>query len=66
MSVSRTFGLSLRQKKTGFTFRVEAFNVFNHAQFQDPDTELTDTTFGQVRSTVVNARILQVALNAHF
>jgi hypothetical protein len=49
-------------------FRVEAFNVFNHAQFFGPqavDGNIGDTTFGQV----INAappRILQGALKFSF
>jgi len=31
--------------------RLEAFNVFNHAEFQNPDTNIKHGTFGQVTST---------------
>ena len=65
-SLSRTFGFTKWNRELAVTFRAESFNLFNHAQFQDPDTELTSTTFGQIRSTAVNARILQFALNLHF
>jgi hypothetical protein len=46
-------------------FRVEAFNIFNHAEFQNPDTNITDGTFGQVTSTY-DPRILQLALRVTF
>jgi hypothetical protein len=31
-----------------FEIRVEAFNIFNHAQFMNPDGNFTDSTFGVV------------------
>lgn len=62
-SLRRTFDIGDRGH---LEFRAEAFNVFNHAQFADPDTELSSTTFGQVRSTSVNPRVLQLALRASF
>jgi hypothetical protein len=37
-----------------FNFRFDAFNVFNHPSYTNPDTSITDSTFGQaigVRST---------------
>ncbi len=45
--------------------RGDAFNVFNHTQFSNPDTGITDLTFGQITSTA-GARILQVALHLMF
>ncbi|MGH9470764.1 MAG: TonB-dependent receptor, partial [Terriglobia bacterium] len=46
-------------------FRAEAFNLFNHAQFQNPDGNVNSGTFGLV--TGVNApRILQMALKFIF
>ncbi len=49
-------------------FRVEAFNVFNHAQFFGPqavDSDIGDTTFGNVISAAP-PRILQGALKFNF
>jgi hypothetical protein len=39
-----------------FTFSVgaQAFNVFNHPNFNNPDSTLGDSTFGQIL-TMVNA-----------
>lgn len=62
-------------KNTAFTERVslelrlEAFNVFNHAQFANPDTNLLSATFGQISSTTLGIgvtalqtqRIVQIA-----
>jgi hypothetical protein len=49
--------------------RADAFNVFNHAEFANPDTTLTSQTFGQITSTTFGTgvaalqtqRILQLA-----
>jgi hypothetical protein len=49
-------------------FRVEAFNVFNHTQFNGPqavDGNIGDTTFGQVINAA-SPRILQGALKFSF
>jgi len=59
--------LSLTESKA-LQFRMEAFNVFNHAQFYGPaavDGNINGSTFGQV----VNAappRVLQFALKLSF
>ncbi len=47
-------------------FRSEFFNIFNHPLFQDPDTNLTDATFGQITNTYGNPRIIQLALKLTF
>ena len=47
-------------------FRTEFFNIFNHAQFANPDLNLSDATFGQITSTSVNPRIVQFALKLKF
>ena len=65
-SLSRSFAPSSWREGTAVLLRAEAFNLFNHTQFQDPDTELTSTTLGQLRSTTVNARVLQMALKVQF
>ena len=49
--------------------RLVAFNVFNHAEFANPDTNLTSATFGQISSTTLGTgvtalqtqRIVQIA-----
>jgi hypothetical protein len=48
--------------------RVEAFNVFNHAQFYGPaavDGEVNDPSFGQVESAA-DPRLIQVAMKFYF
>ena len=54
--------------------RLEAFNVFNHAEFANPDTNVFSGTFGQITTTdfgtgqnqVQTQRILQLALRLTF
>jgi hypothetical protein len=47
-------------------FRVEAFNIFNHAEFRPPaDTSVLSGTFGQIGGTY-DPRILQLALKLTF
>jgi outer membrane receptor protein involved in Fe transport len=47
-------------------FRGEAFNAFNTPQFSNPDQYLGDTAFGQVTSTKLANRELQLALKYRF
>ncbi len=45
--------------------RFEAFNIFNHAQFQNPDGNIDSSNFGKI--TAANApRILQLGAKFHF
>jgi hypothetical protein len=46
-------------------FRAEFFNLFNHAQFREPDTSITSGTFGQISQTY-DPRIIQLALRLAF
>ena len=51
-----------------FDIRVEAFNVFNHAQFYGPasvDGEVNDANFGSVVSAAA-PRLVQLAVKFHF
>jgi len=46
--------------------RVDAFNVFNHTQFYNPDGNITDgSQFGQV-TQVKDPRLAQFALKFYF
>ncbi len=47
-------------------FRAEAFNAFNTPQFSNPDQYLGDTAFGQVTSTKLDNRELQLAVKYRF
>ena len=62
-----TKNLPIRESKA-LTFRVEAFNVFNHTQFNGPssvDGDIGSSTFGQAISASP-ARILQGSLKFNF
>ncbi len=59
--------IRLWESKT-LDLRMEAFNVFNHAQFYGPasvDGEVNDPNFGQVVSAAA-PRLVQVAVKFHF
>jgi hypothetical protein len=45
-------------ERVAFQVRAEFFNIFNHAEFQEPDTNISSNTFGQVISTY-DPRIIQ-------
>lgn len=45
--------------------RLDAFNVFNHTEFSQIDTGISDSTFGQAITTY-DPRILQVAVDLSF
>jgi hypothetical protein len=47
-------------------FRAEAFNALNTPQFANPDQYLGDTAFGQVTSTKLDNREMQLALKYNF
>ncbi len=52
-------------ERVNVELRMEAFNVFNHTQFANPDTNIDDNTFGQITSTTIGTlqtqRIVQLA-----
>ena len=62
MTLAKKF--ALRENAT-IELRVDAFNLFNHTNFSNPDTSITDSTFGQI-STTAPPRILQVAAHLRF
>ncbi len=57
--------LFLFKEKLDAELRLDAFNVFNHANFANPNTNIESVLFGQV-STTNGPRILQVALHFKF
>jgi outer membrane receptor protein involved in Fe transport len=54
----------IRERAT-LELRGDAFNVFNHTQFSNPDTSISSQQFGQI-TTTADPRILQVALHLMF
>jgi Carboxypeptidase regulatory-like domain/TonB dependent receptor len=65
-SVFKHFPLHKIRDTADLEFRSEFFNIFNHPLFQDPDTNFTDPTFGQITNTYGNPRIVQFALKLSF
>jgi len=60
-------------EKLDSELRLDAFNVFNHANFGNPDTNVDSSTFGQVSTTIGangssanGPRIVQIALHLKF
>ncbi len=47
-------------------FRAEFYNLFNHANFSNPNTSLDSSSFGQISGTSVNARLFHFALKLTF
>jgi len=47
-------------------FRAEAFNIWNHAQFNNPTSSINSSQFGVITSTSVPPRIIQFALKLYF
>jgi hypothetical protein len=45
--------------------RADFFNIFNHAEFSNPDTSITSSTFGRI-TTTADPRIIQLALKFTF
>jgi len=66
LSVFKEFSLSKIHEGMHGEFRAEAFNAFNHPQFQGPDGTVGASTFGFITSTVNNPREMQFALKIYF
>ena len=48
-------------------FHIDAFNIFNHAQFNPPGNDVnTPSTFAKITSTSVTPRVMQFALKLLF
>jgi hypothetical protein len=52
-------------ERARFEFRAETFNTFNHTQFVNPSSGVTNTDFGQISNTF-NPRTLQLGLKLLF
>jgi hypothetical protein len=53
-------------ERLGFQLRGDAFNVFNHPIFSNPNSTVGSAAFGRISSTQTNARILQVSAKILF
>jgi len=63
-SVIKQFALPW--ENMGLNFRAEFFNLFNHAQFGLPVSDISAPGFGSVNSTVNNPRVVQFGLKLTF
>jgi Carboxypeptidase regulatory-like domain len=63
-SVIKQFALPW--ENMGLNFRAEFFNLFNHAQFGEPVSDVSAPGFGSVQSTVNNPRVVQFGLKLTF
>ncbi len=63
VSLTKMFTIHESQK---LQFRSEFFNLFNHAQFANPSVASNQPTFGQITSTSVSPRVIQLALKYSF
>jgi hypothetical protein len=63
MSIAKSF--TIREGQS-LQFRSEFFNTFNHAQFSNPTTVASASSFGQISTTSVSPRIIQLALKYLF
>lgn len=53
------------REKSNFQLRIEGFNILNHTNFQNIDTSVASSTFGQVTSTH-EPRIIQLGAKLNF
>ena len=65
LSVFRDFTLPFREGMK-MQFRAEAFNAFNHADFNIPVSNLSNSNFGQVQGTSTTERQFQLGLKFIF
>ena len=63
MGVHKTFPI---HDAMNFVIRGEFFNAWNHAQFANPDSGVTDATFGQVHATQHAPRQIQIGATLSF
>jgi hypothetical protein len=56
MSIFKTFPIKERLR---FTFRAEAFNVWNNPEFSNPSANIEAATFGNITSTSTSSRVMQ-------
>jgi hypothetical protein len=66
LAISKTIPLRWIDDSSSLQFRTEMYNALNHPQFADPDNDFASPTFGVIRSTSVNPRVVQFALKLAF
>jgi hypothetical protein len=63
MSVEKSFPVWREQR---FDFRADFFNAFNIADYQSPDSTVSDANFGQITNTNSAERHIQLSLKYAF
>jgi hypothetical protein len=53
-------------ERVGGDLRADIFNALNHPNFNNPNTSLTSTTFGQINSTASTPRLVRVGFRVTF
>jgi hypothetical protein len=66
VSASKVTPLARINETAQVQFRAEFFNLLNHAQFNNPASNFAVATFGQITSTSVNPRLVQLAVKFIF
>lgn len=66
LAISRSVPVNWPLENSSIQLRAEFFNVLNHPQFANPDSNFSSPTFGVISSTSVNPRVAQVAIKLMF
>jgi Carboxypeptidase regulatory-like domain/TonB dependent receptor/TonB-dependent Receptor Plug Domain len=66
IAFSKTMPFNWLPEGSTLEARAEIFNALNHPQFANPDTDFTSPTFGVIRNTAVNPRVVQFAVKFLF
>jgi hypothetical protein len=66
MALFKEFPMNKYREGMRLEFRMEAFNVFNHPQFGNPDMTYGDGSFGAIFSTAQSNREVQLGLKFYF
>jgi hypothetical protein len=66
LALSKVVSFDWPHEGTSLEFRAEFYNVLNHPQFANPDSNFTSPTFGSISSTSVSSRVGQLALKFMF
>ena len=66
MSLQKQTRVGGFRENASLIFRAEFFNVFNHAQFADPNLDVASGNLGQITNTSVNPRLIQFMLKYQF
>ena len=61
LALQRTFRLPGNHERT-LAFRAEAYNAFNHPQFDEPQRNYGSSAFGKITNTLNDGRIFQLGL----